>query len=106
MRLTSLISAQNTTPTAINRHDQEPAIRSACGTSASSRLTVDECCSPTGGPTSAGGAGGDATDWSTVNSFPGPASPDEERAAARPDAYARRTLARSCSKRFKRTPCR
>ncbi|GAB3856967.1 hypothetical protein GCM10029963_54260 [Micromonospora andamanensis] len=92
----------------ISRQHQAAAIRSACGTSASSRLEV-ELCTGVGGsaPTTvaAGGAAGPGLDGEATLAGSG-ASGGVRRPArtdSRPDSYARRSRPRIRSKRLKRT---
>ena len=98
-----------TRPIANSRQDQAPAIRSARGTSASSRLDVEECTRAAWSPPIGARGGGTAVDGGCSgagSASAGARSPATGRAArteARPDSYARRALARICSKRLKRT---
>ncbi len=105
---TSFSSAQKTMPMTISRQHQAAAIRSACGTSASSRLEVELCTGAVGSaPTTVAAAGaagpgleGEATvaDSGTSDGVWRPARTD-----SRPDSYARRSRPRIRSKRLKRT---
>jgi hypothetical protein len=105
-----LISAYVTRPIANSRHDQAPAIRSALGTSVSSRLDVEECTDATWSPTIGARGGGtddgggcSGTGGSAATGTPSPTAGRAARTEARPDSYARRALARNCSKRLKHT---
>ncbi|GHJ15109.1 hypothetical protein TPA0908_31040 [Micromonospora sp. AKA38] len=95
-------------PITISRQHQAAAMRSACGTSVSSRLTVEECIAAGGGaPTTV--ADGDATgpgeagDATPASAGVGSSSYRRDRADSRPVSYARRSRPRIRSKRLKRT---
>ncbi|GAB3176576.1 hypothetical protein GCM10027259_20090 [Micromonospora palomenae] len=101
-------TAQVTTPITISRHDQAAAIRSACGTSSSSRLLVEVCIAAGGSaPTTVadlGAAGpGDAGEATRASSGTSAGAERPERTDSRPDSYARRSRPRTRSKRLKRT---
>jgi hypothetical protein len=87
-------STQPTTPTTISRHDHAAAIRSECGTSASSRLDVDRW--------STGGSGAGSSKSTPLSSGPVSCSDRADRTDSRPVSYARRRFARTRCKRLNR----